>query len=125
MACTPPSSGDASTRVMKRGDLIHLRLAHAARGHRRRAEPDAARHHRRVLVERDRVLVHGDAGLAERRFGDLAGEALREHVDEHEVVVGAAADDAEAGAGQRRGEARRVRDDLLLVRRELRRARLP
>ena len=27
------------------------------------------------LIERDRVLVDRDAGLAERRFGDLAGEA--------------------------------------------------
>ena len=37
-------------------------------------------------------------GLAERRFGDLAGDALREHVDEHQVVVGAAADEPEARA---------------------------
>ena len=52
--------------------------------------------HRRILIERNRVLVDGDAGLAERRLGDLAGDALREHVDEHQVIVGAAADEAEA-----------------------------
>ena len=53
-----------------------------------------------VRVERNRVLVDGDARPAERRLGDLAREALREHVDEHQVVVGAAADQPEAGGGQ-------------------------
>ena len=105
------------------GDLIHLGFAHAARGHRRRAEADAAGHHRRILIEGDRVLVDGDAGLAERGLGDLAGDALREHVDEHDVVVGAAADDAEAGGCERRGQPLGVGDDLLLIGGELRRRR--
>ena len=46
---------------------------------------------RRLLgVERDHVLVHRDAGLAERLLGDLAGELLGAQVDQHQVVVGAA-----------------------------------
>ena len=56
------------------GDRVHLGLAHAAGGDRRRADADAARDHRRVLIEGDRVLVDRDAGLAERGLRDLAGE---------------------------------------------------
>ena len=80
-----------------------------------RADADAARDHRRILVEGDRVLVDRDAGLAERGFGGLAGDALREDVDEHQVVVGAAADQPEARGGQRRGQPRGVGDDLPLI----------
>src|SRR4051812_28099166 len=46
-------------------DLLHLRLAEAARGDRRRAEPDTARIHRRVRVEGDGVFVYGDARAIE------------------------------------------------------------
>ncbi len=59
----------------------------------------------------------------ERAFRDLAGDALREHVDEHDVIVGAAADDAEAGGRERAGQPRRVLHDLSLIRGELRRRR--
>ena len=86
-------------------DDVHLGFAHAARRHRRRADADAARDHRRILIERNRVLVDRDARLAERRLRDLAGDALREDVDEHQVVVGAAADEAEAGGRSARRRA--------------------
>ena len=48
----------------------HLVLAEAARrGGRRRADPDARRDIRRQRIERDRVLVDGDADLVEQRLG--------------------------------------------------------
>ena len=54
----------------------------------------------------------------ERLLGHLAGEALREDVDQQEVVVGAARDDAEAARPARpAASACALRDDLLLVRR--------
>ena len=109
------SSGVFSARVISSPMTSISGFAHAARRDRRRADADAARDHRRILIERDRVLVDRDAGLAERRLGHLAGDALREDVDQHQVIVGAAADQAEAGGRQRRGEPLRVGDDLLLV----------
>ena len=96
-------------------DDVHLGFAHAARRDRRRADADAARDHRRILIERDRVLVDRDARLAQRRLRHFAGDPLGEDIDEHEVVVGAAADEAEARGGQHTRELFRVRDDLLLV----------
>ena len=52
------------------GDDVHFGLAHAAGGDRRRADANPARHHRRVLVERNRILVDRDASLAERGLRD-------------------------------------------------------
>ena len=115
---------DASTRIVVRGregardqfaDRVHLGLAHAAAGDRRRADADSARDHRRVLIERDGVLVDGDPGLTECSLGDFAGEPLREDVHQHQVIVGAAADQAEPGRRKVRREPLRVGDDLLLV----------
>ena len=94
------SSGDASARAMSSAIDVHLRLAHAAAGDRRRADADAARDHRRVLIEGIAFLLTVMPGLAERRLGDLAGEPAREDVDEHQVIVGAAADQPEAGGRQ-------------------------
>src|SRR5579864_1009132 len=45
-------------------DLFHLRFFHAARGERGRADAYARGLKRRISVERNRVLVDGDAGLA-------------------------------------------------------------
>ena len=54
-------------------------------------------------------------GAAERRFGHLAGDALGEDVDQHQVVVGAAADHAEAAGDQPLGQRAGVGHDLPLV----------
>jgi len=99
-------------------DLVHLGFAHSARGHRGRADTDAAGHHRRVLIERNRVLVDGNTGLAKRRFRHLAGQSFREHVDQHQVVVGAAAHEPEPVAGNGCRQTLRVGDDLALILRE-------
>ena len=45
---------------------------------------------------------------------------VREDVDEHQVIVGAAAHEPEAGVCEDTGQARRVGDDLPLVVRERR-----
>ena len=90
------SSGACRARVNSSPIDFHLGFAHPARRDGRRADADAAGDHRRILVERNRVLVDRDAGLAERGLGDLAGDALGEDVDQHQVIVGAAADQAEA-----------------------------
>src|SRR4029078_10360489 len=57
-------------------DAIHLALAHAPGGDGRRADADAAGHHGRILIERDRVLVDGDPRLAERGFGGVAAMSV-------------------------------------------------
>ena len=51
-------------------------------------------------VERDRVLVDGDPDVVEEGLGLAAGDPQRRHVDEREVVVGAAADQARARVGE-------------------------
>ena len=109
------SSGDRQRARDELADDIHFRLAHAAAGDGGRADADAARDHRRVLIEGNRVLVDGDAGFAERRLRDLAGEPAREDVDEHQVIVGAAADQAEAGGRQVGRQPSGVGDDLPLI----------
>jgi hypothetical protein len=49
----------------------HLRFLHAARRHRRRAQPDAAGLERRAGLERNRVFVDRDAGFVERIWQSL------------------------------------------------------
>ena len=68
------------------GDFHHLLLLHAARGHGRCADADAAALHDRLGVEGDGVLVHRDAGQVERLLRLLAIEARGAEVDEEHVV---------------------------------------
>jgi hypothetical protein len=53
----------------------------------------------------DRVLVDRNAGSSKRGLRDFAGQTAREDVNEHHVVVGAAADEPEAGARDSLGHA--------------------
>ena len=65
------------------------------------------------------VLVDRDAGLAQREFGLGAENAFLEDIDQHEVIVGSAGDDAEAGLLQALREHLGVGDDLRGVGAEL------
>src|SRR5262249_48656499 len=62
------------------------------------ARTNAAGHSGGVLGEGNGFLVDRDSRLADRGLGDLAGEPLREYVDQHQMIVGAAADQTESGA---------------------------
>src|SRR5579884_3673715 len=86
------------------GDLVHLGGAHAARRHRRRAQADAVGVEGRAPVIGERVAVDGDAHLVERVLHRLALELVGSQVDEHEVVVGAAADQDDVAPAQPGGE---------------------
>ena len=94
------------------GDLPDRVLAHPAGGQGGGAHPDAAGVERLAGVVGDQVLVDRDPRPAERRLGDLAGQALRADVDEDQVVVGPARGEPEAGAGQLLGQGLGVGDDL-------------
>ena len=61
-------SGRSSTSAMRCASFSASRLAEAARGHRRRADADAAGDRRLLRIVRDRVLVDRDVRAAERRL---------------------------------------------------------
>lgn len=94
------------------GDLTHLVRAHAAGGEGRGADADAAGLHGRVGVVGDGIFVDGDAGFAEGVFGLGAEHTFLEYVDEQDVGVGAAGDDAQALLRQLRCEELGIGDDL-------------
>src|SRR6266852_1376138 len=73
------------------GDRHHLRLAHATRGHQRGADANAARVELGCLVVRYRVPIQRDADGVGDVLHLLARALLRAKVDQHQVVVGAAA----------------------------------
>src|SRR5215831_4985284 len=72
------------------GHRAHLWLAESARGDGGRTEAHAARIHRRIGVERDRVAVGGDARVLERGLRFLPPDPLREHVNQEQMRIRAA-----------------------------------
>ena len=97
--------GMAEGLVQVVADFHHLFLHHAAGGDGGGADADAAAFEDGDGIEGDGVFVRGDAGVVEQLLGVFAGEVVRTQVDEHEVVIGAAADEAVAVVGRaaRRG----------------------
>src|SRR4051812_4916380 len=91
----PVVSGRPQDLADDPGDLLHLGLVHAERGRAGRPDADAARGERRQRVERDRVLVERDADVVAGLLGLGAGDVERTEVDEREVRVRPAGDDAE------------------------------
>src|SRR5207253_394961 len=78
------------------GDLGHLGEAEAAGGDGGGADADAAGDAGRPGVEGYGAATDRDTGLIECRFDGAAGEVERAQVRDHKVVVGAAADYADA-----------------------------
>src|SRR5262245_61754328 len=64
------------------GEALGLGFAESARGHRGRADTDAARDEGLLRIVGDGVLVHRDVRAAQGLFGVLAGDALRAQVEQ-------------------------------------------
>ena len=69
-------------------DLLHFRFFHPARCESGCSNADSARLHRRIGVERNRVLVDRNAGIMQRVLGFAAQHAFGKDVDQHQVRVG-------------------------------------
>ena len=108
----------------KLGNAEHLRRTEAAGGDSGRADAHARGDERTFRVVRDGILVGSDVYLVQTALQLLAGHAGLSQVDEHQVVVRAAADQIEALLLECVREHARVGDDALLVRLELRLERL-
>src|SRR6185312_5560807 len=96
-------------------DFLHFALAETARSDSGATEANAARVHRRVRIERNGVLVDGDAGGVERVFGFAAANAFGEDVDQEQMGVSAAGYDAETLSAHSHSERFRVGDNVRLV----------
>src|SRR5262249_5338583 len=98
-------------------NLTHLRLFHPARRYGRSADTQSRSYEGLVLIERNGVLVDGDLRSFERLLSVLTGDALavHPHVDEHEVIVCAAGNDAQALLLQFGAQRFRVRENLPLI----------
>ena len=94
------------------GDGAHFGLVHATGGEGGGADADAGGLEGRVLIVGNGVFVDGDAGLAKGVLGFGAEDAALEDVDEEDVGVGAAGDDAQAVGGEIFGEDFGVGDNL-------------
>eukprot|EP00630_Chrysocystis_fragilis_P007340 CAMPEP_0197394282 /NCGR_PEP_ID=MMETSP1165-20131217/4790_1 /TAXON_ID=284809 /ORGANISM="Chrysocystis fragilis, Strain CCMP3189" /LENGTH=540 /DNA_ID=CAMNT_0042919969 /DNA_START=357 /DNA_END=1978 /DNA_ORIENTATION=- len=111
--------------VKEVGDGDEVRLDEAARGHRGRADPDAARGEGGD-VARDRVLVEGDLAEVAYFFHFGSRDASGTQIPEHEVIVGAARRERVAVVvDEALPEGADVRLDLLYVGLVLGRGRLP
>src|SRR5579875_1512246 len=95
-------------------DLAYLIDPEAARGYRRGSEPDTARDRGFLRIERDRVLINGDADFVEVGFHRFPGEVFRSQIDEQEMRVRPARDQPNPAALQLLAEDLGVGDDSFL-----------
>src|SRR6185312_3072 len=93
-------------------DLFHFGLFHPAGSHSRSADADAAGLKGGISIEGNCVLVHRDSGFPQSRFGFAAQHAFGEDIDEHEMGVSPAGDDAVTSVFQGLRQDFRIRDDL-------------
>ena len=81
---------------------------------------DTAGFENRIGVERDRVFVHGDSGAIEHFLRFFPVQIFRAKIDKHQMIVGAAGNDAVTVFGQTGCESFGVGHDLPLIIAELR-----
>ncbi len=75
-------------------DLQHFLFFHAARCDGRGPDSDTARLEDWIGIEWDAVFVYCDAGPIENFLCFFAVNFLRPKIDEHQVIIGTAGDDA-------------------------------
>ena len=90
-------------------ERAELGFLHSAGGRRRHAKTHSNPFRWARTVIGDRVLVGGDVGEGEQIFGLLADQALARQVDQNDVRIGSAGNDADVAVHQGRGERPRVR----------------
>ena len=108
----------------ERGNLLHFRFLHAAGRHRRRTDAHAAGHKRAERFLRNGVLVDRDVGLTEQRLERLARHAGSRQIQQHQVIIRTAGDEANPFLCKFRRHRARVQHNLVLIRLKLRRHRL-
>ncbi len=100
-------------------DALELVCIEAAGGAGGGAHADAAGHEGRAGLVGDGVLVHGKAHALEQLLCFLAGDVGGGEVDEHQMVVGAAGNQAKAALNHALAHCGAVGDDVLDVGLEL------
>ena len=101
-------------------DFQHFLFFHAARCDGRRADPDTTRLEDWIGIEWDAVFVNRDAGPVENFLCFFAVNFLWAKIDEHQMIIGAARDDAITMFGQAGGKRFGVEYNLPLIFAELR-----
>src|SRR4030095_9756695 len=85
-------------------DLQHFLFSHAARCDGWGPDADATRFENWIGVEWDAVLVYCDAGPVENFLCFFAVDFLRSKINEHQMIISAARDDAVTMFGQAGGK---------------------
>ena len=101
-------------------DLAHILFLETACRKRRRSETDAARDERGQRFKRDGVAVGRDVYFVQNVLRLFAGDAFARQIDQHQMIVRAAGDDAESVRHQRFRQYGRILLHLLCVRFKLR-----